>query len=87
MVSDGLSVSEILENFGWLLNKCSVSVPLTRIIQKSVRIAVCEELGKVINSLVEKNDVNSWMRLLAFPYIVLNNKSKGKDGMNVIDLI
>ncbi len=73
-------VSEMLEVFGSLLNRCRISVPLTRIIQKSVRIAVCLELSREIESLVEKNDVASWMRLLAFPYIVLCNKSKGKEG-------
>lgn len=77
-------VSKLLNDFGLLLNKCRVSVPLTRIIQKSVRIAVCQELAREIENLLLKNDINSWMRLLAFPYIVLNNKSKGKEGMNVI---
>ncbi|XP_037044233.1 uncharacterized protein LOC119080104 [Bradysia coprophila] len=76
--------SECLEDFGVLLNRCRLSVPLTRIIQKSVRIAVCQELTAVVERLVKRNDVESWMRLLAFPYIVLNNRSKGKGGINVI---
>jgi len=84
VASNEASVSEVLIEFGFLLNKCRISVPLTRIIQKSVRIVVCQELTKVIEGLVKENDVNSWMRLLAFPYIVLNNKSKGKEGINVI---
>lgn len=81
---DEESISEMLTTFGLLLNQCRVSVPLTRIIQKSVRIAVCQELSKEIESLLRKNDITSWMRLLAFPYIVLNNKSKGRDGVNII---
>src|ERR1700744_3342507 len=76
--------SDILSDFGWLLNRCRLMVPLTRIIQKSVRTVVCQELNRVIETLLEKDDVSSWMRLLAFPYIVLSNKSKGRDGVNVI---
>lgn len=49
-----------------------------------MRIAVCQELCKEVQNVLCKNDVGSWMRLLAFPYIVLNNRSKGKDGINVI---
>lgn len=76
--------SLILNEFSLLLNECRTSIPLTRIIQKSVRIAVCQELTNVITNVVQCNDIDSWMRLIAFPYIVLNTKSKGKVGMNVI---
>lgn len=48
---DDLNVADVLEDFGLLLNKCRVSVPLTRIIQKSVRTAVCQELARVIEKL------------------------------------
>lgn len=51
------SLSSILDDFGMLLNRCRVSVPLTRIIQKSVRIVVCQELAIEIENLVWKNDV------------------------------
>lgn len=82
--SAGRDVSDILDEFGLLLNCCRLSVPLTRIIQKSVRIVVCQELTKVINDLLKDNSVDSWMRLIAFPYIVLSNKTKGNGGVNVI---
>lgn len=68
--------SDVLDDFGWLLNRCRLMVPLTRIIQNSVRTVVCQELAGVIENLLEKDDVSSWMRLLAFPYIVLSSKSK-----------
>ena len=63
-------LSGVLDEFGFLLNKCRLSVPITRIIHKSVRTVVCQELAKTIENLLVSNDVDSWMRLIAFPYIV-----------------
>jgi len=65
-----------IDNFNILLGKCKNFIPVTRIIQKSVRIVVCQELTSLVNTVVSKNDLESWLRLLAFPYLVLNSASK-----------
>lgn len=70
--------------FGILLNECKNSVPIIRIIQKSVLSTVCSELINVIKDVVHKNDVSSWLRMISFPYVVLNSFKKEKHGPNVI---
>jgi len=73
-----------LKLFGILLNECKNSIPIVRIIQKSVRSTVCQELTNTIRDVVNKNNVDSWIRLLSFPYIVLNSFKKEKNGPNAI---
>ncbi len=70
--------------FGILLNECKNSIPLIRVLQKSVRSVVCQELTNVIKDVVNKNNIISWTRLLGFPYIVMNSFKKEKNGPNVI---
>lgn len=71
----------IIQRFGELIYRCKSSIPIVRIIQKSVRTAVCQDFTNVIEQSVAKNDVLSWCRLLSFPLIVLNTipKSSFKD--------
>lgn len=52
-----------LQLFGVLLNECKISIPIVRIIQKSVRSIISQELTNVIRDVVNKNDVLAWMRL------------------------
>lgn len=81
------NLKEYLEDFNILLAKCKKFIPVTRIIQKSVRIFVCQELTNLVNETVSNNDVVSWMRLLAFPYLVLNSCNKFTNkGKNYIRL-
>lgn len=67
---------DLIRKFGELLYKCKCSLPLVRIIQKSVRTAVCQELTKVVEHVVAKNDILAWFRLLSFPIIVLNTVAR-----------
>ncbi len=78
---DPNSTADIIQRFGELIYKCKCSVPLVRIIQKSVRTVVCQELTKAVEYVVEKNDLFAWCRLMSFPIIVLNTipKSSFKD--------
>lgn len=81
------NLKEYLEDFNILLAKCKKFIPVTRIIQKSVRIVVCQELTNLVNETVSNNDIVSWMRLLAFPYLVLNSCNKlNNKGKNYIRL-
>lgn len=73
---ESLDDSSLIRKFGELLYKCKCSIPLVRIIQKSVRTVVCLELAKIVENVVAKNDVLSWFRLLSFPHIVLNTVSR-----------
>lgn len=78
---DPHDTASIIQKFGELVYKCKCNIPIVRIIQKSVRTAVCQELTKVVDQVVSKNDLLSWCRLLSFPLIVLNTipKSGFKD--------
>jgi len=82
---DGSEVRELVDDFNLLLGKCQGFIPVTRAIQKSVRVIVCQELTSLLAAAVSKNNLSSWMRLLAFPYLVLSsvNKSAGT-GVNYI---
>ena len=83
--SEDIEVQLDIYEFGLLLNKCRRFIPVTHIIQKSVRIIVCQELVTLINAVLVNNDVTSWIRLLAFPYLVLNTtKKNNKTGRNYI---
>ena len=83
--SEDIEVQLDINEFGLLLNKCKRFIPVTHIIQKSVRIIVCQELVTLINAVLVNNDVTSWIRLLAFPYLVLNTtKKNNKTGRNYI---
>lgn len=74
-----------VELFGVLLSKCRSSIPVVRIIQKSVRFGVSQELSKSIDCALNKNDITSWFRLLAFTYIVLRcDTKKSSNGPNII---
>lgn len=75
---------DLVQKYGVLLNKCRQAIPVVRIIQKSVRTIVCEELIRVIDHVVFKNDIFAWLRLLGFPFLVLNMNSKGKNNQNFI---
>lgn len=78
---DPNDTKDIIQRFGELIYKCKCSIPIVRIIQKSVRTVVCQELTKLIEKVVSTNDLLSWCRLLSFPLIVLNTipKSGFKD--------
>lgn len=76
-----------VNEFGVLLSKCKRLIPVSRIIQKSVRIIVCQELTNVIKDVISNNNLASWMRLLAFPYLVLNTTKKlNNTGKNYVRL-
>lgn len=75
---------DLVEQFGILINKCKHAIPLIRIIQKSVRTIVCQELTTVIEHVVLKNDIYAWLRLWSFPFFVLNMISKGNHRQNCI---
>lgn len=75
---------DLVEKFGLLINKCKHAIPLIRIVQKSVRTVVCQELTNVIDHVVLKNDIFAWLRLWSFPFIVLNMISKGNHRQNFI---
>lgn len=47
-------LKEYLNDFNLLLGKCKKSIPITRIIQKSVRIIVCQDLTTLVNEVVQK---------------------------------
>lgn len=85
---ESLDELSLIRKFGELLYKCKCSIPLVRIIQTSVRTVVCQELAKVVENVVAKNDVLAWFRLLSFPLIVLNTVSKNcfksNHGPNII---
>lgn len=71
-----LDEAGMIQKFGELLYKCKCSIPLVRIIQKSGRTIVCQELTKVVEYTAIKNDLFAWFRLLSFPHIVLNTISR-----------
>lgn len=73
---NSLSEADLIRKFGELLYKCKCTIPMVRIIQKSVRTTVCQELTKVIEYTATKNDTFAWLRLLSFPHIVLNTLSR-----------
>lgn len=75
---ESLDDAGLIRKFGELLYRCKCNIPLVRIIQKSVRTAVCQELTKVIETVNAKNDILSWFRLLSFPLIVLNQVAKNE---------
>lgn len=68
--------TDIIQRFGESIYKCKCSVPLVRIVQKSVRTVVSQELTKVVVYAVKKNDLFAWCRLMSFPIIVLNTVAK-----------
>lgn len=68
--------ASIIQKFGKLIYKCKCSIPMVRIIQKSVRSSACQELTRVVENVVAKNDLFSWCRLLNFPLIVFNTIPK-----------
>lgn len=76
------NLASVVQKFGEILYKCKCSIPLVRIIQKSVRTVVFQELTKVIKLVTTKNDVFSWLRLLCFPVIVLNTIPKSNHNNN-----
>lgn len=78
------NLDDFVNIFGFLLSKCREAVPITRIIQKSVRHVVSQDLSNVIEKVILKNDVASWLRLLAFPYIVFRFDGKKENGKNIV---
>lgn len=78
------NIAEDIENFFILLFKCRESIPIIRIIQKSVRHLVSQDVSDVINQVVLKNDIPSWPRLLALPYIVFRFNGNKQNGQNII---
>lgn len=75
----------LIRKFGELLYKCKCSIPLVRIIQKSVRTVVCQELAKVTEFAAKNNNIFAWFRLLSFPHIVLNTiaRTNTKDSRRI----
>lgn len=73
---NSLNEADLIRKFGELMYKCKCRIPLVRIIQKSVRTTVRQELTKVIEYTATKNDTFAWLRLLSFPHIVLNTLSR-----------
>lgn len=85
---ESLDEASIINKFGEIMYKCKCSIPMVRIIQKSVRSIICQELTKVVDYVSAENDVFAWIRLMSFPLIVLNiiptSDHKNHHGQNII---